>query len=124
MGKSKQPNDGKKWTEEEVQYVVKNYFKKGILHLCQHLGRRQEKIEDKIGDLRREGYFLNHISDKEAIDYLNPMQEFHSDLLRFLMDKLTQEKEDIERAIESVQCNMDIQEMMFKFPKKVLEDEH
>ena len=124
MAKSKQPNDGKKWTEEEVQYVVKNYFKKGILHLCQHLGRRQEKIEDKIGDLRREGYFLNHVDTKEAIDYLESMQEFHSDLLRFLMDKLTQEKEDIERAIESVQCNMDIQEMMFKFPKKVLEDEH
>jgi hypothetical protein len=41
MSKSKQPNDGKKWTEEEVQYVVKNYFKKGILHLCQHLGRRR-----------------------------------------------------------------------------------
>jgi hypothetical protein len=124
MSKSKQPNDGKKWTEEEVQYVVKNYFKKGILHLCQHLGRRQEKIEDKIGDLRREGYFLNHISDKEAIDYLNSMQEFHSDLLVFMLHKMKQEKESIEKSIREIQAHIDIQEMMFKFPKKVLEDEH
>jgi hypothetical protein len=120
----KQPNDGKDWTEEDIQYVVKNYFKKGILHLCQHLGRRQSRIEAKITSLRAEGYFLNHVDTKEAVDYLESMQEFHSDLLSFIMNKLTQEKEDLEKAIKTVQCYIDIQEMMFKFPKKVLEDEY
>ena len=119
----KQPNDGKDWTDEEVQYVVKNYFKKGILHLCQHLGRRQSRIEAKITSLRAEGYFLNHIEDKEAIDYLESMQEFHSDLLSFMLHKMKQEKASIEKSISDIQAHIDVQEMMFKFPKKVLEDE-
>ncbi len=120
---TKQPNDGRTWTDEEIQYVVKNFFKKGILHLCQHLGRRQKKIEDKIGELRRDGYFLNHISDKkEAIDYLESMQEFHSDLLSFMLHKMKQEKVSIEKSISDIQAHIDIQEMMFKFPQKSLNE--
>ena len=124
MGKSKQPNDGKKWTEEEVQYVVKNYFKKGILHLCQHLGRRQEKIEAKIGELRREGYFLNHVDTKEAMDYLESMQEFHTDLIDHLIGIFEEDKKMIEQQITNIKAVKDVQKMWFKFPKEVLKDEH
>jgi hypothetical protein len=119
----KQPNDYKNWTEEEIQYVVKNFFKKGILHLCQHLGRRKQKIEDKIGELRREGYFLNHVNKEEAIDYLESMQEFHSDLLSHVLRNLEKEKENIEIQIRDIKAHQDIQEMLFKFPKKVLIDD-
>tara|TARA_S200002703_G_scaffold29512_1_gene25394 strand:- start:170 stop:541 length:372 start_codon:yes stop_codon:yes gene_type:complete len=120
----KQPNDGKDWTDEEVQYVVKNYFKKGILHLCQHLGRRQSRIEAKIASLRAEGYFLNHVDTKEAVDYLESMQEFHTDLITHLIDIFEKDKKMLEQQITNIKAVRDVQEMFFKFPKEVLKDEH
>ena len=124
MGKSKQPNDGKDWTDEEVQYVVENYFKKGILHLCQHLGRRQSRIESKIASLRAEGYFLNHVNTKEAMDYLESMQEFHTDLIDHLIGIFEEDKKMIEQQITNIKAVKDVQKMWFKFPKEVLKDEH
>jgi len=124
MGKSKQPNDGKDWTDEEVQYVVENYFKKGILHLCQHLGRRQSRIEGKIASLRAEGYFLNHVNTKEAMDYLESMQEFHTDLIEHLIDIFEKDKQMIEQQLKNIKAVRDIQKMWFKFPEEVLKNEH
>jgi len=37
---------------------------------------------------------------------------------------MKQEKESIEKSIREIQAHIDIQEMMFKLPKKVLENEH
>ena len=40
-----------------------------------------------------------------------------------MLHKMKQEKASIEKSISDIQAHIDIQEMMFKFPKKVLEDE-
>lgn len=94
MGK-KPPKQNTDWTEEMNQFILKNYFAKGIEYTARELGRTQKAVRSHISKLRNEGYFDNmfdHVSKRDFIEAIMEMQEFHYELLNNI--KKIQEQTD------------------------------
>lgn len=100
---SKPKNQNTDWTEEMNQYILKNYFSKGIRAVAKDLGRTKDAIRNHISTLRNEGYFNNmfdHISKKELTEYVMEIQDIHYELLNNLNDRENQTRAMINQNLE------------------------
>ena len=107
---SKPKKHGTDWTEEMNQFILKNYFAKGIEYTAKELGRKQKNVKQHISKLRNEGYFDNifdHVSKRDFIEAIMEMQEFHYELINNIKD--IQKETD-----KMVQQNLELHYHMYK----------
>ena len=107
---NKPPKQNTDWTEEMNQYILKNYFSKGIRAVAKDLGRTKDAIRSHISTLRNEGYFDNmfdHVSKRDFIEAIMEIQEFHYELINNIND--IQKETD-----KMVQQNLELHYHMYK----------
>jgi len=100
---NKPKNQNTDWTDEMNQYILKNYFSKGIRTVAKDLGRTKDAIRSHISTLRNEGYFkgmFDHVSKDDLISYVYAAQELHYDLLNDLNAREKQIRTMIDEKLE------------------------
>ena len=91
------------WTEEMNQFIMKNYFTKGIEYTSRELGRTQNAVKSHISKLRCAGYFdgiFDKISKDKLISYVYQAQELHYDLLNDLNNREAEIRRLIDEKLE------------------------
>ena len=109
MGKNPENHD-RDWTEEDNQYIVKNYMQDGIAATAKTLKRKRDAVKGQIRKLAREGYFENlfkNISKEELIEYVMQIQDIRYELLSNLNDR-----EDQTRAM--INQNLELHHVVYK----------
>ncbi len=102
MGKNPENHD-RDWTEEDNQYIVKNYMQDGITSTAKALKRKRESVKKQIRKLAKEGYFENlfkNVSKEELIEYVMQIQDIHYELLNNLNDREDQTRTMINQNLE------------------------
>ena len=100
---NKPPKQNTDWTEEDNQYIVKNYFSKGIRAVAKDLGRTQDAVYSHISKLRCAGYFnemFNTLTKDEFITYVVEIQHFHYELLNNLKEREDETRRMIDLNLE------------------------